>query len=227
MYKESLQSCRRWFIAGTIVIIPIVFTVWLATTILKFLDSFLLGALGLDPPWGMGLLLSLFVLIGIGFCASRYAGQKVLEGLERWLSRIPLLGIIYKTSKQTLGSIVQKKNFGRVVVLEYPRTGIWALGFITNDEVDVPGGDGLTIFVPTTPNPTSGFLVIVPKESVYPLDLSPEDGIKFIVSLGSASHERLGALMKQVSVGEKTKKAPPKKQPAKQPARVTPKKGKA
>jgi uncharacterized membrane protein len=145
--------------------------------------------LGVHIP-GFGLVLALVILLLTGMLAANLFGRRLVELWEAILTRIPLVNTIYISTKQVAKTLLESdsRSFRHVVVIEYPRRGICSLGFQTGQALY--GADRITrdplvtVFVPTTPNPTSGFIVMVPEKDVYKLDISVEDAFKYIISLG-------------------------------------------
>jgi uncharacterized membrane protein len=197
------QDFKRDLIAGLLVVIPLATTFWLGfntttwvidllTRIPKRLNPFD----GLDPILVnllnvfVGLTVPLFGILLIGLMARNIVGRWLLDLGERILQAIPLAGSVYKTLKQLLETLLQdsKDKFRRVVLVEYPRKGIWALGFVTGsmnqDFQDRFPNPMLNVFIPTTPNPTSGWYAIVPEQEVIPLSLSVEEAFKLLISGG-------------------------------------------
>jgi uncharacterized membrane protein len=212
MKKKKLFAIGRAnFFAGLAIVLPAVVSiavvVWLFGTVANFTDTLLFfvpdewshkngGAGPMHWYWSLAALLLAVVLISlVGSLARYYFGKKLIELVDLVLLRVPLLNKIYGTIKQVNAafSAGNKSSFKQVVLVEFPRAGQYSLGFITGDqtqEVQVRTKEKVvSIFVPTTPNPTSGFLVLVPEKDVTRLDMPVGDGIKFIISLGSISPE--------------------------------------
>ncbi len=142
--------------------------------------------------WSLAALALAFLLItAIGRAARNYVGKQIIRGLDVLLSRVPLLNKIYSTVKQVNEAFTtsSKSSFKQVVMVEYPRKGLYSIGFLTADDVPEPravlGRQLCGVFIPTTPNPTSGFLIMVPEDEVIRLKMSVADGIKYVISLGS------------------------------------------
>ncbi len=201
--KESRFSLIRWFrnrlIAGIIVALPIGAVFWLMTRLIGLLDSVVWTVIPrrfnpsnyIDFPfWGLSLIIAVVGLTILGIFVSNQIGRSILGAGEGLLARVPVISPIYNGLKQILNTIAQQKEraFRDVCMIEYPRKGLWAVGFVTADVSGAPkeslGDDFLCVFVPTTPNPTSGFLLFVPKEDVTLLDMTPEEGAKLIISGG-------------------------------------------
>ena len=153
---------------------------------------------------GLGLVLLIVALILIGMFAAGFLGKFFLSLGEWIVYKMPLISSVYSLLKQVFQTFLSNKNnaFSKVVLLEYPRKGIWILGFVSSEtqgEVkDKLGREMLNIFIPTTPNPTSGFLIFVPKEDTVSLDMSVEEGIKFVISGGLVSPEMAGKKRRKI-----------------------------
>jgi uncharacterized membrane protein len=190
---------RAYFFAGVIVTAPIGITVLLIWQFITFLDSqvaSLLPArynpesyLPFSVP-GVGLLITLAFLTLVGFLAAGLAGRTLVRIGERLLSRMPIVRSVYGTLKQIFETVLAQssRSFREVVLIEYPRRGIGAIGFVTGPtqgEIQVRSEEELVnVFLPTTPNPTSGFLLFVPKRDLVHLDMTIEEGIKLVISGG-------------------------------------------
>jgi uncharacterized membrane protein len=190
---------RAYLLTGVIVTAPISITIFLVWKFLTFLDTHVAGLLPAryNPenylPFslpGLGLLLMLAFLTLVGMLTAGLAGRTLVRLGERLLSRMPVVRGVYGTLKQIFETVLAQKSrsFREVVLVEYPRQGVGAIGFVTGPtrgEIQAYSGDELVnVFVPTTPNPTSGFLLFVPKSDLIHLDMSVEDGIKMVISGG-------------------------------------------
>jgi len=194
--RSVLARLRNNFIAGVVVLIPIGITVYLTLFITKISSKILPKELNpnhylpYDIP-GVEIIISIILITFIGWLSLSFIGKKLLEIFNNILKRIPILRTIYSAFVQMLDifnkSDENKKN---VVLVEYPRKGSWAVGFATREnkgEISKKSKQNLVnVFVPTTPNPTSGFLLMFPKEEVIYLDMSFEEASRFIVSAGSS-----------------------------------------
>ena len=202
------QDLKNDLIAGLLVVIPLATTIWLATTVSRFMLAFLTSIPKQFNPFntlnpllqelinlGLGLLVPLLGILLIGLMARNIVGRWLLEFGEGTLLRIPLAGSVYKTLKQLLETFLQgnSNRFRRVVLLEYPREGLYALGFVTGTIGGaVQAGFGetmLSVFIPTAPNPTTGWYAVVPETSVRDIELSVEDAFRTIISAGIVSPE--------------------------------------
>ncbi len=196
---------RAYFLAGVLVTAPIAITVALASWLIEFVDSrvvpllparynpdfYLKEYLGFEIGLpGLGLFVLFVVITLVGALTAGFVGRLVLKTGEGLLNRMPVIRSVYGASKQILETVLQQqsKAFRQAVLVEYPRRGIWAIGFITGTtegEVQNLIKDQLiNIFLPTTPNPTSGFLLFVPREDLINLDMSVEEAIKMVISGG-------------------------------------------
>jgi uncharacterized membrane protein len=186
-------SLRAYFVTGLLVLIPIVVTIWVAQTILVWLDTAvpLEVIIGRDIP-GLGILLSIGIILFAGILGQNFIGNWMMEQLAFLVGKIPFIGSVYGSLRQVMLTFSSTKGgdkFGRAVLVEFPKAGSWTVGFVTNDqphaEISSQFNEALiSVFVPTTPNPTSGFFMYVPKQSVKPLNMSVDDAFKIIVSLG-------------------------------------------
>jgi uncharacterized membrane protein len=196
MFWSSLKSLfKKYFIAGTIVLVPVAGTVWILKTIIIWADGFFMSLLpeAIQPRHkipGVGLVITIAAILTVGIFTRLYLGKKLFALGDKLISAIPFGRAIYNALKQILATAFADKEdrFKGVCLVEYPKAGTYAMAFITNDaSVDTPKSDGkkyLRVFVPTTPNPTSGFLLILPEDEVKMLDLSIEQASKMIISGG-------------------------------------------
>ena len=195
--KSIFVRIRNNFIAGIVVLIPIGITLYLTLAIVKVSSKILPkeinpnNYLPYDIP-GIEIIIALILITLIGWLSLSFLGKKLLNIFDNILNKIPILRTIYSAFTQMLETFtkgkVSKKN---VVLVEYPRKGTWAVGFATNKNTgeikNKIGQEVVNVFVPTTPNPTSGFLLMFPKEDVIYLDITFEQASKFIVSAGSTN----------------------------------------
>lgn len=202
--RDLFRSIRNHFFTGVIIAIPIMATIWLIT----FVDGRLLSLippelnpnnrindiLGFSIP-GVGIVLGVISLWLLGLLASNFIGNALLGLGERLLSRVPLVSNIYNALKQIVTTMAAQgdRAFQDVCLIEYPRKGLWAMGFVTSDLRGAPAKvlpEGyVCVFVPTTPNPTSGFLLFVKSKDVKILDMTPEEGAKMIISGGMVASD--------------------------------------
>jgi uncharacterized membrane protein len=194
--KSIFIRLRNYFITGAIVLIPIGITIYLTLFIIRISSNFLPkkinpnNYLPFDVP-GIEILITVLLITLIGGLSLSFFGKKVLEIFNNILKKIPILRTIYSAVGQLTESFTQSSDSKKsVVILEYPRKGIWVVGFSTKDnkgEISKKINEELiNVFVPTTPNPTSGFLLMVPKKDLIYLDMSFEEASRFIVSAGTS-----------------------------------------
>jgi uncharacterized membrane protein len=188
--KKIKDFFKKYFITGLLVLLPIWATYYVLSALLGIIDG-MLGdlphyLLGLKFP-GLGIItLILFILI-IGMLSANYMGNRLVRYSDRLMQRVPLVRGVYTTVKQIMETFSVKHNFHGVALVEYPRKGCYSIGFMTGEvKGESIGFEGRykTVFVPTTPNPTAGFLLILPEAEVAEIDMTVEQGMKFIVSLG-------------------------------------------
>lgn len=190
---------RGYFLAGILVTAPIGITVYLTWIFLQFVDARVTPLipehynpntyLPFSLP-GIGLIVVVFSFILVGWFAKNFLGRILIRFSEYIVHRVPVIRAVYKAIKQIFETIMtsQSKAFREVVLLEYPRKGVWSLGFVTGrtrGEVQrTTEEETMSVFVPTTPNPTSGYLLFVPKKELYFLDMTVEEAAKLVVSAG-------------------------------------------
>jgi len=190
---------RGYLIAGVLVTAPIAITAYLSISLVQFIDA---RVVRLIPPQynpneylpfsvpGLGVVVVLLFLIFIGMITANFFGRFFLRVSESILDRMPIIRSLYGATKQIFETVLatQSNAFREVVLFEYPRKGLWCIGFITGstkgEVARATEMDTVNVFVPTTPNPTSGFLLFVPREDVTILDMSVEEGVKLVVSAG-------------------------------------------
>ena len=195
--KSFFAKIRNNFIAGVVVLIPIGITLYLTLFIIRISSKLIPkeinpnNYLHFDIP-GLEILIALIIITLIGWISLSFIGKKFFEIFNNILKKIPILRTIYSAIGQMTESFTKTENKQKsVVLLEYPRKGIWAVGFATKDNKgiirDKVNQDLVNVFVPTTPNPTSGFLLMVPKNDLIFLDITFEQASKFIVSAGTTN----------------------------------------
>lgn len=202
-----LKTLRRLLVAGLVIWLPLLATVLVVRVLVGLVDRTLLL---LPPAWrpeallgfhipGLGLVLALLVLLGTGLLAANLVGKRLVEAWDRLLNRIPLVRSVYSGAKQVAETVLSdgSPSFKRVLLVEYPRKGVWSLCFQTASDLDEiqsrTAHEVVCVFVPTTPNPTSGFILFVPAHELVPLDMSVDEGLKMIISLGVAVPRWQGA----------------------------------
>ncbi len=189
---------KKYFITGLLIWVPLVITVWVLHLLVSTMDQTLLllpegfrteNWLGIYVP-GMGVIMTFIVVLATGLVAANFLGQSLLRFWEGLLGRIPVVKSIYSSVKQVSDTLFTSGGhaFRRALLVQYPREGSWTIAFLTGQ----PGGDVVnhlrgeywSVYVPTTPNPTSGFFLMVPKADVIELDMSVDAALKYIISMG-------------------------------------------
>lgn len=210
--RSIVASLRGSFLTGLVVIAPVGLTIWLIWSVVGWIDGFVLPLvpqayhpdrmlqdfLGLDPSVqinvrGLGVVIFLMFTIIVGWMAKGFIGRSMIRSAESLVERTPVVRTIYSGIKQISETIFaqSERSFEKACLIEYPRKGVWALGFIsTNAKGEVADKAGalneemVSVFLPTTPNPTSGFLLFFPKSDVMELDMTVEDAAKLVISAG-------------------------------------------
>ena len=187
-----MKKLRTIIVAGLLVWVPLGATIFVLKLLIDLfgnLDSRMSDQLGFTIP-GIGILLALLVLLGTGLIAANYFGKRFVDFWESLLERIPLVRNIYSAVKRFAEIILSdsSQSFSRVLLIEYPRKGLYSLSFQTSQNLgeiqEKIGDDVVCVFIPTTPNPTSGLILMVPEEDVIELDMNVEDALKMVISLG-------------------------------------------
>lgn len=198
---SKIVTFRTAFFSGLLLLAPLVVTIWAFSQIIDMVggtfrplyEHYLPESLQRIPFfWDLLATIAVLLLVtALGYLSNYVFGKFFLRVVERFIQRIPGIGGVYNSVKQIVTTFgTQNKNlFSKVVLVEFPREGIWVIGFLTNKQQGEPqvriGQESWTIFVPTSPNPTSGFLVVLPKEKIVELDMSVGDGMKMIISGGA------------------------------------------
>ena len=193
-----MKKLRRIIIAGLLVWLPLGITIFIIKILIDLLGrTYLLipealrpeNLFGVTIP-GFGIIMAVIILFGTGLVAANYLGKTLVETWEKFLDKIPLVRSIYAPLK-TFAELVlsdQTQSFSKVLLIQYPRKGLYSLCFQTSKDVgeiqEKSGVDVVCVFIPTTPNPTSGYIILIPKDEVIELDMSVEDALKMIISLG-------------------------------------------
>jgi uncharacterized membrane protein len=196
-----MSFLRRYLVAGLLVWLPLGATFLVINLLVGWMDNSLLllpeayrpdSLFGFHIP-GLGVLLSLLILLLTGLVAANLFGRKLVSMWERLLARIPLVRSVYSAVKQMVETMFadKGKSFRKVILIEFPRRGLWTLAFLTSEESgtvqQATGRDVVNVYVPTTPNPTGGYFVLVPKEDIQELDMSVDDGLKMLLSMGAVN----------------------------------------
>lgn len=201
------SKLKSWFLTGVIVAAPVAITVYMSYHLVIWINQ--VTSKLIPQQWkigdivpyaipGCGLLLLIVVLIFIGMLTTGYVGKFFVRLWEKIIRKMPIVSSFYSLMKQIFETFLSQKSrsFSEVVLVQYPRSGLWTIAFVSKDETGgeiaaKAGEDFLSIYVPTTPNPTSGFLIFVAKKDVIKLDMSVEDGIKYVLSCGIVTPEEL------------------------------------
>jgi uncharacterized membrane protein len=199
MSSKSLRTrLRRYLIAGILIWVPAVVTYLILRFIIDLIDRILLvlpeayrpdTLFGFHIP-GLGVVLTLTLLVVTGFLAANFVGRRLIARWESLVARIPLVSPIYSGAKKVSETLLsdQGQAFRKVLLVEYPRRGIWSLAFLTANQLGEvqakTGKEVACVFVPTTPNPTSGFIILVPRDEIVVLDMTVDEAFRMIVSLG-------------------------------------------
>ncbi|MBS0543775.1 MAG: DUF502 domain-containing protein [Proteobacteria bacterium] len=189
---------KKYFITGLLIWIPLAITFMVLAWIVGTLDQIILllpnglhprEIFGFNVP-GLGVLLTLFIVFSTGLIAANVLGQKVVQIWEAMLSRIPVVKSIYYSVKQVSDTLFSSNGqaFRKALLVQYPREGSWTIAFLTGkpggDTANHLEGDFVSVYVPTTPNPTSGFFLMMPVKDVIELDMSVDEALKYIISMG-------------------------------------------
>ncbi|HEX2956041.1 MAG TPA: DUF502 domain-containing protein [Chitinispirillaceae bacterium] len=188
-----MKSFRSYFLAGAFALIPIILSLYLIYNFIVWIDNVFPSLTGIDLPFGVGFICTISITVVTGMVAKNYIGKKIIKLGNAIIVSVPVLNKVFLTLQQIMDVLVNKKKnmFGQVVLAPFPKEGSWCLGFITCR--DVPsisksaGTDVVSVYVPTTPNPTSGFLMYTSESNLIPLDITPEMAVKSIVSAGMVS----------------------------------------
>lgn len=226
--KNSIsKKFRQYFLAGLLVLTPVVLTMYVVWQLFFWIDGLLneyvtraiFRGLKIPAPFnaipGLGLLALLLLILLVGFIARNYFGRQLINIGEQILQKIPVVKQIYTAFQQISQAFLSDKSevFKRAAIFEYPRKGIYCIGFITQDTKGViqetlgQDEDVYSIFLPTTPNPTSGFLLFLPKKDVKVLNITVEEALKLVISGGAIVPQTMNGLQQnsgQILVDEKT-----------------------
>lgn len=189
---------KKYFLTGLLVLVPTLITLWVLTTLIQTLDQSILllpegwrpkSFFGHELP-GFGALLTLVVILVTGMVATNIFGQRIIAFWEGLFTRVPVVKSVYTSVKQVSDTVFSDKGnaFRQAVLVQYPRQGAWTIAFVTGEpsgevEAHIPQGC-ISVYVPTTPNPTSGFFLMMPKEDVVTLNMSVDQALKYIISMG-------------------------------------------
>jgi uncharacterized membrane protein len=193
-----MKSIRKWLLAGLLVVVPVAITMWVLNWIVSSLDQTLLilptswrpvSLLGVNIP-GFGVILAFAILLLVGAIASNFFGRKIVGWWDSLLNRIPVVRSIYSSVKQVSDTLFSDSGnaFRKAVLIQWPRPDVWTIAFITGtpggDVVNHLHGDYVSVYVPTTPNPTGGYFVMLKKTDCIELAMNVDEALKYIVSMG-------------------------------------------
>jgi len=197
--SRIIDSIRQSFMSGLAVIVPLALTLWVLNAILGWVDRLIapiLVSYGLDFP-GLGVLTMTLLILLIGLLSRNLVGRLLFRGIDAVIVRIPVARAIYSAVRDLIGAFSlgkQGKTFREVVLVEYPRKGIYSIGFATNDlsiRTQSAKKQVVGVYFPHPPNPTSGVMVLVPRRDVRVLDMSVEEGLKLMLSAGIVAPDEL------------------------------------
>lgn len=198
MHSVRGQLIKRYFITGLLIWVPLVITGWVLSLIISTLDQSLRllpesihpqNLVGFAIP-GVGALLTLAMILLTGLLAANFIGQKLVGWWDKLLSRIPVVNSVYKSVKQVSDTLFAPNGnaFRKALLVQYPRQGSWTIAFLTGqpggDLINHLDGDFVSVYVPTTPNPTSGFFLMMPARDVVELEMTVDEALKYIISMG-------------------------------------------
>ena len=193
-----MAAIRRWLLAGLLVLVPLAVTVWLLNWIISTLDQTLQilpgdwhpdKLLGFHIP-GFGVLLALAIVLSIGAIASNFLGKKLVSWWDALLSRIPIVRSIYSSVKQVSDTLFSENGnaFRKALLVQWPREGVWTIAFQTGtpggDVANHLSGEYMSVYVPTTPNPTGGYFVMLKRADCIELQMSVDEALTYVISMG-------------------------------------------
>jgi uncharacterized membrane protein len=190
------QNVKTAFISGLLVAIPLGITIFTFQFIFGFIDNIFGRYIREILPFyipGIGFIATFLIIFLLGAFVNHWLGKKMFERIEKRLSKLPILGSLYTVSRQIVEIIgsSRRKEFQKVIFLQYPAEGIWTIGFVTGQSLAADGMRMYNVFVPTTPNPTSGYMVFIPWEDAVDTRLTIEEGLKMLISGGMVSPPRM------------------------------------
>ena len=189
---------KSYFITGLLVLVPLCITIWVLSTLIGLMDQSLLllpvawrpeAQFGRAIP-GIGAILTLLIVFGTGIIATNFFGKRIIQFWEALLARVPVVKSIYYSVKQVSDTLFSDSGqaFRKALLVQYPRQGSWTIGFLTGqpggDVANYLQGEYVSVYIPTTPNPTSGFFLMMPRADVVELDMSVDEALKYIISMG-------------------------------------------
>jgi uncharacterized membrane protein len=189
---------KKYFITGLLVLVPLVITIWVLRSLIGVMDQSLLllpnawhphALFGLDIP-GMGVILTALIVLTTGVIATNFFGRHLIDMWEKLLNRVPVVKSVYSSVKQVSDTLFSDSGnaFRKAVLVQFPREGAWTIAFVTGtpggDVSNHLQGDYVSIYVPTTPNPTGGYFLMMPQSDVIELEMSVDQALKYIISMG-------------------------------------------
>jgi uncharacterized membrane protein len=194
---------RKYFITGLLILVPLAITAWVLHAVISTMDQTLLllpvswrpeALIGLKIP-GFGVVLTVLIIFVTGLLTQNFIGNYVVAAWEGLLNRIPIVNSIYSSVKQVSDTLFSSSGnaFSKALLIQYPREGLWTIAFLTGkpsgDIAKHLGDEFVSVYVPTTPNPTSGFFLMIPKKDAIELDMSVDTALKYVVSMGVVAPE--------------------------------------
>lgn len=197
--RRVWRSVRNYFVTGLILFIPVFITIWALSWAFNTIDGVLKEPFENAFGWyreGIGFGLTIVLIFIFGIVGSRVAGRNAIKFMEFHIKKIPVIRELYNGTKQIIESFNRQEsgNFVEVVFIEFPRKGTFTPGLVTNVAYDREGRRMLNVYVPTAPNPTSGFLQILPEDQVIATDMTVDECMKMVISAGKFSHSDVGKL---------------------------------
>jgi len=184
------KKIERWFLSGIAIVLPVAVTIFILVWLFNLLDGIFRKLISkyfsIDIP-GLGLAILILLIFIIGIFTSNFIGNKITGWFEKIISKIPLIKTVYNPIRKITAGLSSEKTetFQKVVLVDFPQEGRKSIGFITNSNFTFEGEDKVSVFIPTTPNPTNGFLVIVDRKDIQVLNMTVNEGLNAVVSIGS------------------------------------------
>lgn len=222
-----MTRLRNYFLTGFVVTAPLAITAYLAWSFVGWVDGWVKPYIPsrYNPDFylpfavpGFGLIVALLLITLVGFLAANFIGRTIVHIGESILDRMPLIRSVYRALKQIFETILSSKSdmFKKAAIIEYPRRGAWSIVFISSEgRNEVTGhlepnlGEMVAVFLPSTPNPTTGFLMYVPRTDVIELSMTVEEAAKLVISAGLVAPPEHGARLREIAAAEKAKQPPP------------------
>lgn len=190
------SKLKSYFLKGVLTIVPVGATIWIFSLIVKFGDS-ILGSL-IETIFGvrfplLSVFITMLIVLAIGYLANKFIGRKIGNFIKRIFENIPIIREVYRPVRDIINQFSSKNTnkFKRVVYVEFPKNNCYSIGFITSDDIEIMGEKKAAVFIPTTPNPTNGFLIYLTKEHYREIDITVDVALKSIISLGVMTPEMI------------------------------------